>query len=191
MLSIARNKAQSAGLDIEFAAGDIRTIDLGRRFDAVISMFSVVCYQITNADLAAVCSTARRHLDAAGVFIFDGWYGPAVLAAPPAQRVKVAQDGNRRVVRFTQPTLDVASHTADIHFKVWITEGERILSEVDEAHKIRFLFPQEMAYFLQVAGFEQMGCCPFMDIEGSLDTSCWNFTAFARTCGEQDDDLAA
>jgi SAM-dependent methyltransferase len=180
MLAIAGAKAKAADVDVEFVGGDIRTVELGRTFDAVIAMFAVMCYQTTNTDLAAACLTARRHVDPGGVFAFDGWHGPGVLTDLPTQRVKIVQNGNRRVVRFTQPVLDVVAHTVETRFIMWVTEEERILSEVDETHMMRFLFPREVAYFLEVAGFAQVEFCPFMDLEGRLDKDCWNMMVIAE-----------
>lgn len=180
MLERARRKAQEAGVLVEFVEGDIRTVDLERTFDAVIAMFSAISYQISNADLAAACCTARRHLKPGSIFTFDCWHGPGVLTDRPTQRVRIVQDGDRRVVRFTEPVLDVVTHTVETRFKVWAIEGGRIISEVDESHLMRFLFPQEIAYFLEVAGFGQVRFCPFMDLDGKLDEYCWNMTV----CGQ-------
>ena len=46
MIAIAKAKAAEEGLDPELIVGDARTLDMGRRFDAVISMFAVVGYQL-------------------------------------------------------------------------------------------------------------------------------------------------
>jgi len=180
MLKIAKEKAKPSGVEINFFLGDICTLDLACTFDAVISMFAVMSYQTTNADVAAACQTARRHLDHGGIFIFDAWHGPGVLTDPPTQRVKIVQDGARRVVRFTEPVVDVMNHTVETRFKVWTTEDNRIISEVDESHLMRFLFPQEVAYFLGVAGFNHVRFCPFMELDGKLDQSVWNVTVIVQ-----------
>lgn len=180
MLEIARRKAQAAGAAVEFVEGDIRDVNLGRTFDAVIAMFAVMCYQTSNADLAAVCRTARRHLKPGGGFAFDGWHGPGVLTDRPTQRVKIVQDGKRRVVRFTEPVLDTMAHTVETRFKVWIIDGERIVSETDETHMMRFLFPQEISFFLETAGFEYVEFCPFLEIDRNLDDTCWNMMVMAK-----------
>ena len=179
MLSIGRQNAIEVAADVEFVYGDIRDVDLGQTFDAVISMFAVMSYQATNADLAAACSTARRHLTSAGIFTFDSWHGPGVLIDPPTQRVKIVQDDTQRIVRFTQPKLDVMDHIVETHFKTWVSKGDRILSEVDETHLMRFLFPREIAYYLQVAGFDSVEFCPFLELDGQLQSDCWNISVMA------------
>ena len=174
MLEIAERKAREAGVDVKFIHGDLRELELDWSFDGVISMFAVMSYQRTNEDLAAACRTAARHLVENGVFAFDAWHGPAVLVDPPACRMKTVLDGGRRIIRFASPTLDVINHVANITFTLWVLEKERLISQTTETHVMRFLFPQEIAYFLDVAGFADISLCPFLEIDRPLDYSCWN-----------------
>ena len=73
--------------------GDIRSVRVGRTFDAVLALFHVVSYQTTNDDVRAVFASAADHLPKGGLFLFDVWHGPAVLTQRPAVRVK--QHGER------------------------------------------------------------------------------------------------
>ncbi|MGZ8393579.1 MAG: class I SAM-dependent DNA methyltransferase, partial [Nitrospira sp.] len=77
---LAQARSFSACNDkLTFSQGDIRKVRLQTLFDAALSLFHVISYQATNNDLLAAFRTAREHLSAAGIFIFDCWYGPAVL----------------------------------------------------------------------------------------------------------------
>jgi len=42
--------------------GDIRTIKLNRSYNAVVSLFHVVSYQVTNSDILSVFKNAAEHL---------------------------------------------------------------------------------------------------------------------------------
>ena len=79
MLEMAEQKRSSLAPELahrlRFTQGDLRTVRLGERADAVISLFHVMSYQTSNADLTAAFATAREHLAEGGVFIFDCWYG--------------------------------------------------------------------------------------------------------------------
>src|SRR5262245_4784257 len=91
MLAVAESKRSPAlanGNPV-FRQGDIRHTELGRQFDAALMMFAVLGYQLENADVLAALKTARTHLARGGLFLFDVWYGPAVLQQKPSQRVKV------------------------------------------------------------------------------------------------------
>ena len=67
-----------------------------RQFDAALMMFAVLGYQVENRDVLAALKTARRHLEPGGLFIFDVWYGPAVLHQRPSERVKIIPRERRR-----------------------------------------------------------------------------------------------
>ena len=179
MLNMAREKAREDGLAIGFHQDDVTALHLGRTFDAVIAMFAVMGYQISNDDLSAACATARKHLVPNDIFIFDAWYGPAVLMDRPIPRLKEVGEGNGRIIRFTEPVLNTLNHTVDVRFKLLTFQKGGLMVETDEAHLMRYLFSQEVAYFLEVAGFDEVIFCPFMDLEGSLKPTDWNMTVTA------------
>lgn len=180
MLVAARNKAKEMDFNIDFYESTIQDLKLNSKFDAVISMFAVMSYQTGNNDLALACKTAKQHLKPGGIFIFDAWNGLAVITDPPAQKVKEVSNGDERIIRFTEPYIDTMSHTVDTNFKVLRLRGDRLISETEETHKMRFLFPQEIKYFLEVAGFSDIKFCPFLKPEDQLSTRDWNMTVIAK-----------
>ena len=76
----------------EFSQGDIRNFRLDKKFDAIISLFHVMSYQVTNKDLTDAFQTAKHHLNDGGIFIFDCWYGPCVITEKPLVKVKTLED---------------------------------------------------------------------------------------------------
>ncbi len=180
MLEVARKKAKERRLNIEFIQGDIRNMGLNQKFDAVISMFAVISYQITNEDLMSVFKTASRHLKKNGLFIFDAWFGPAVLIQKPSDRFKVIEKDNERIIRFATPVLDILNHTVDVKYKIIKLSKNKVLDEVDEVHKVRFLFPQEIGLICNMTGFEVLELCPFMNLEKTPTENDWSVTGIAR-----------
>jgi SAM-dependent methyltransferase len=181
MLDIAIRKAERKNLSIEVIQGDITNIKLKRKFDAVISMFAVMSYQTTNSSLARVCKAAREHLIPKGLFIFDCWNGSAVLTEKPDVRIKEVKSGNKeKIIRFTEPVLDAVTHTVETRFKVLKIQNGHLISEINESHLMRFLFPMEIKYFLEVAGFKKIRFCPFLEIEKPLTEHNWNMTVIAE-----------
>lgn len=139
---------------LAFEKADLRSFRAGRGFDAVISLFHVMSYQTTNADLLAAMATARAHLHVGGAFVFDAWYGPAVLSDRPRQVVKEASDGRLGVVRRTTPTVHVNANVVDVRFDIEIEvrdSGER--RRVQEDHHMRYLFLPEVEFLLERSGF--------------------------------------
>jgi SAM-dependent methyltransferase len=64
MLELARKRNP----EVTYVRGDMRNVDLGRRFDAVVIPDSID-YMVTRQDLEAAVATARRHLNPGGVFL--------------------------------------------------------------------------------------------------------------------------
>lgn len=181
MLELAKNKAETEGLKIELIEGDITSVTLNKKFDAVISMFAVMSYHITNSAISSACQLAKESLVDGGIFIFDCWHGPAVLADKPAPRVKELNLNNKeKIIRFTEPQLDVLNHTVNVNFKVCKLNNDNLVSENCEVHPMRFLFTQEIKYFLEVAGFSQVEWCPFLELDRSLEENDWNMAVIAK-----------
>lgn len=67
MLRIAREKVP----DASFIPGDMKELDLGENFDAVICMFSAIHYNTTYSELEKTLKNFYNHLNDGGVVIFD------------------------------------------------------------------------------------------------------------------------
>ncbi|MBN2374283.1 class I SAM-dependent methyltransferase [bacterium] len=99
-----------------FLEADARTLSLGRTFDAVLMMFAVLGYQLTNNDVLSALRAVRDHLKEECLFIFDIWYGPAVLAIRPCDKIKVIQTGDGQLIRAASSELDIRRHCCEVQF---------------------------------------------------------------------------
>jgi SAM-dependent methyltransferase len=182
MLTHARKKAATLvdSNNVAFHHGDIRSIDLREHFDAVLMMFAVLGYQIQNADVLSALKAARRHLRLGGLFIFDFWYGPAVLHQRPSQRIKVVPTPEGQILRVTSAELEIRRHVCTVHFHVWRLEGERLAAEVQEDHQVRYFFPLELEFFLECSGFTLIRLGAFPEFDRDPDEKTWNVLAVAR-----------
>ena len=104
--------------------------------------------------MQAALASARRHLRPGGLFVCDVWYGPAVLAEGPSERVKVVEAGDQQVIRVATGSLDTREHTCTVSYHLWRLERDRLLGEVREQHRMRYFFPLELELFLSQARFE-------------------------------------
>jgi SAM-dependent methyltransferase len=156
MLAVANSHLSTLNpqqASLSFHQGDIRTIRLDRTFDVVVSLFHVMSYQSGNDDLRAAFAAAREHLEPDGVFIFDGWYGPAVLTDRPVVRVKRLEDEEISVTRIVEPVMHANDNLVDLHYEVLVRDkasGE--VAEVRETHRMRYLFRPEVELLLQESG---------------------------------------
>ncbi len=181
MVEVARAKRSPEHSNTpEFHRGDIRDLELGTTFDAVISMFAVISYLTTNEDLEAALRTVHRHLKPNGISIFDAWFGPAVLSEKPSDRYKIIETNGERILRFAHPELDVIHHTVQVNYKLLQLKADRLVEEIQETHYMRYLFPQEIAYFLEKNGLRPEWMGPFPELDGELSERDWNVAIVAR-----------
>jgi SAM-dependent methyltransferase len=187
MLAQARAKVATlpAGCPVPvFQKGDIRDVEVGTTFDAVAMMFAVLCYLREDSDVLAALTTARRHLNPGGLFIFDVWNGPAVLAdRPKGRRVSVTED-TTRIERETRTQLNLPRHLCHLYFDLKRTEADGKTVELTEEHVVRFFFPQELASMLQRSDLALMQLRSFPNEEQPADERAWNVIGVARALGE-------
>ncbi len=176
MLARAQEKSRDLppGARPELRAGDIRTVDLDRRFDAVLMMFAVLGYQLENADVLAALATARRHLAPGGLLVFDVWYGPAVLRERPSARFKVVPTGRGTILRAASAELDTRRHVCTVHYELWELEDRRLVAETRESHGMRYFFPRELELYLSCAGFSLSSLEAFPGPGREPDETTWN-----------------
>ena len=179
MLAIARTKAATAGVAPTFAMADVRTVQLGARFDAALMMFAVLGYQSDNADVLATLRAVRTHLAVGSLFIFDVWHGPAVVRLGPSPRVKVIEAGDDTLLRAADGTLDSARQTCLVKYQLWHLRGSQLVERSEEAHSMRYFFLQELKLFLSVAGFELVEART-LDSAATPTDNDWNMVCVAR-----------
>ena len=178
MLALARERAMNLGRAVDFVEGDVRSAALDRRFDAVLLMFAVLGYQLTDKDVTATFRTARRHLVPGGLLVFDVWYGPAVIAQGPSQRMKSVTKGATVIERHAAGRLDPARHRCIVDYRLVITDGAT--TETAESHTVRYFFDEEIRRFTQAAGLEMARLGAFPDFDADPDETTWNVLAVAR-----------
>jgi SAM-dependent methyltransferase len=134
---------------LQFSQGDIRQVRLDRKFDVVLSLFHVISYQTTNEDLLAAFETAKIHLKPGGIFLFDVWYGPAVLSDPPTVRIKRLEDRSIQVTRIAEPTIYPNENLVDVNYQIFIKDlDSTAIDELKETHTMRYLFKPELELIL-------------------------------------------
>jgi hypothetical protein len=135
--------------------GDATLIKSTESFDAVVSLFHVVNYQTTNDALTGIFRAARSALVADGLFVFDFWYGPAVLTDRPQVRVRRVATPDADVTRIAEPTHQINHNIVDIKFTVIAVDRRTGRTEQHaETHSMRYLFLPEIELIAAQSGFE-------------------------------------
>jgi SAM-dependent methyltransferase len=178
MLAIARAKADDADADVCFIAGDVRYADAQGPHDAALMMFAVLGYQHDNADVRAAFANTRRMLRPGGLFIFDAWYGPGVLADPPAPRVRTISAEAGAFERAASAEIDARRHLCTVRYTLTPLDGASDPSY--ETHVVRYFFPMELEMYLEACGFRLLRLGDFDRPDDEPGGRTWNALAVAQ-----------
>ena len=162
--------------NVKIVHGDARSVRLGTEFDTVLSLFHVVSYQTTNDDVAKIFETASTHLRKDGLFIFDVWYGPAVLRQLPAPRLKQMEDDRTDVRRIADPKVDFNRNLVEVNYAIAVTDkSSGRVEQLNECHRMRYFFAPEIDLFASSAQMDVIHSEQWLDgAEPSPDT--WGVT---------------
>ena len=172
--------------NIEFHLGDVRNIDLQKQYDVVISLFHVLSYQQTNADVLAMLNTVNKHLKNNGIFIVDCWYGPGVMNDRPTIRRKELENENIKIDRLAEPVMHFDKNIVDVNYTLNVEEkstGNR--SEIKETHSMRYFFNPEILLLAQCASFEVLLAQEWLS-GNELNEMTWNAVYICRKVEKAD-----
>ena len=188
MLEQARAKSREQGVDdkVSWRQGDIATIEIDATFDAVVMMFNVLGYQTTAEQVIATISTVRKHCRPGGLFIFDFWFGPAVLQDPPRTTFKQFALAQGELLRVSSGELDMQRQICNADIVAWHLDGDRVISKINERHDVRFFFAEELRLLLQAGGLKLGGLQAFPDIDEPAGASGWDAIGIATRVRTKD-----
>lgn len=179
MLYEARQRASTTAETIEFILGDVRSVRLDWQFDAVICMFAVMGYQTTDDDVGRALDTVRHHLTPGGPFIFDVWYGPAVVSVGPSKRTKVVETDHGPIERRASAVLDRDANLCTVSYQL-VDRRTGVERMSEEHHRMRYYFRDDLEHFLTAADLALVELTPFPETAAPLSDSAWNVLAVAR-----------
>lgn len=171
---------EDAAERLSFCQGDIRSYRTDRVFDVAVSLFHVISYQISEKDINAAIGTAKSHLKPGGIFVFDFWYGPAVLTDHPVVRVKRLEDDSIRVTRIAEPVMHPNENCVDVNYQVLIEDkATGIWERLEESHRMRYLFLPELDRMLDANGMTRLNAEEWMTGK-ELGFDTWGGCVVAR-----------
>ena len=150
-----QRSAVNAGFSCE--NGDICTVRLGKKYDAVLSIFHVMSYQIANESICSAFETAAEHLDCGGLFIFDFWYSPAVYTQYPEVRVKRMSSDDLNITRIAEPYVYANENRVDVKYTIILQDSvDNVYKSFEEIHSMRHYSLPELDYIAENSGFERL-----------------------------------
>jgi SAM-dependent methyltransferase len=127
MLAIARERLP----EITFHEGDMTSFDLGKRFDAVICMFSSIGYAKTVERLQQAVASMARHLEPGGLLVVEPWLTPEAWHDRHIGAIFVDQP-ELKIARVNAPNRDGRLTILDFHYLVGTPDGVEHFTERHE-----------------------------------------------------------
>jgi SAM-dependent methyltransferase len=144
--------ARSRGRSCVFQVGDMRTVRLGRTFDAVICLGNALSYLLTDEDLAQGVATFDAHARPGALLILDLLNARCYL---DGDGFRERIEGRIQTPEFTADS--VAVHSLDrLTRRLKRTRTWRVPTQPDvvDVAEYRLLYPEEIRRLLEAAGFE-------------------------------------
>lgn len=158
MIQRAETRLQGVSQRVTFRVGDVCEAGPERNFDAAVSLFHVASYQLDANQLGALFAGAGIALKPGGIFLFDYWYGGAVLAQGVETRVKTVERDPLRVTRIARSVHNEAQSQVQVNYTLFCEDKtQSAIHRIDEQHNLRYWFPFEVDHLLMNAGFETLG----------------------------------
>lgn len=167
MLALAESRLLEQPTEIRnrvsLERSDISDLRLNRQFDAATALFHVMSYLTEDQALDDAFAGIRCHLNPGGPFIFDFWYGPAVVAQEPVQRTTLFESEDRVVKRTVIPRhlreRRIVEVAIELEVRIKTTDERRLVREV---HPMRYFYPSEIEPRLSQMGFSLVRCGDWM-----------------------------
>lgn len=128
LLEVARRRLPG----VPFHEGDMTDFDLGRRFDAVLCLFSSIGYARTRERLGSAGAALAAHVAPGGVLVVEPWLLPGAWR-PGGVHALFVDEEELKVVRMNTSTPAVDNVTTlEFHYLVGRTTGVEYFTEQHE-----------------------------------------------------------
>jgi len=164
-----------------FINEDIRNFQYDTPFDAILGLFHVVSYQVSNQDLLSTFKSVKNNLREGGLFFFDFWHGTGVLTNLPVQRTKIFNADEISVSKESAPRLnfDKCTVTVDISMSISRKPSGEIIEVINESHIMRYLFLPELVTYLQQSDLEYLASYEWLT-DNPLGNNSWYGCCLAK-----------
>lgn len=155
MLNLARRRHP----DVTFHRGDMRTFDLGRRFDAVTCLFSSIAYCRSTAELAQAVGCIAKHANPGGLVIVEPFFAPDQFKPGHLGAIFVDRP-DLKIARISTASVSGQAAVMLFHYLVGIPDG---VEHFTERHEMTLFSNEEY-----LAAFEAAGLRAAHDAEGLM-----------------------
>lgn len=136
-----------------FLCSDLSQMTVPHLQDAAVCLFHVFSYLTEKVQLELFLARLYQCLKPGAAFVFDFWYGPAVLNDQPKVRAREWQMGGTEVKRVSTPSWDQERSLIDIRIETTVQVGSQPPQTLTERHPMRYFFADEIMSLLARQGF--------------------------------------
>lgn len=133
-------RARERNPDVVFHRGDMRSFDLGERFDVITCLFSAVGHLPSVAALQQTAATFARHLGPGGLLVIEPWITPEQVRPPGDPRALFVDEPDLKIARMNVSEVQGRLLVMDMHHLV-ATPG-RVRSFVERFEMFLFTDPE-------------------------------------------------
>ncbi len=155
MLDVAREKIP----DVEFITGDMKKLNLRRKFDAIICMYSAINYNVIFEELKLTFKNFYDHLNDKGVLIFDMGINKENWTEGNVS-VDTVVDGKLKIARISKAHLE--NGILNSNFIFLVKENGKVDFDIDE-HKLGVFGIKEVNELMENIGFKTFIYSNFKD----------------------------
>ncbi len=155
MIALARERAEDAGVTVDFRVEDMRTLPFAEEFDLVTCFFDSLNYLLTVQGLHDAFQSAFQALRPGGFYIFDmnTIYG---LAVDWMRERTYIQNETEDFIEIHQQDFDYENLIAAMTVTVFQKQGE-LWERFEETHQERGYPIADIQFLLSEIGFEIVG----------------------------------
>lgn len=155
MIHVANTKKELNNvINVEFKVHDIRDFNLGMEFDAIIALYNVISYLITDTDIISALRNVRKHLVDNGLFIFDFLHLPGQMKHyKPFSIWKYKIEENEIVSKLELTSIDIAKCVMKIMYEIQHLRWGIPIDSILEEHELRLFTIPEMIHYLKETNF--------------------------------------
>jgi SAM-dependent methyltransferase len=139
---------------LKFEVKDMRKINYKNKFDAIICLCSVFCYNVSNEDILSTLKSFHNSLKKGGILIIETFNPIEFLENKKFERKNEERKGYKKfgLKSISERYIDgIHQHMIEKRDIYRLKDFKKLKSDLT---KFRLFFPQEMKYLLETNGFK-------------------------------------